>query len=250
MVRADPAAAPIHDTAPVERSRAWLTDVQVCPSILAADFGAFRAAVRELLDAGARTFHVDVMDGHFVPVITFGTGVVAAIADDVHAAGGALAVHMMVERPERFIDDYAKAGADALTVHVEATPHLHYWLERIRESGMAPGVTLNPGTPVAQLEMVAPLADNLLCMSVNPGWGGQAFIPESVERIAALRALAGPGAGVEVDGGVGAETIARCARAGANRFTAGSAIFAAPDPGAAYHDLVERVRAATAPVAT
>jgi ribulose-phosphate 3-epimerase len=231
----------------VQARHAWLTDVQVCPSILAADFGAFRAAVQELLDAGARTFHVDVMDGQFVPVITFGTGVVSAIADIVHDAGGALAVHMMVERPERFIADYAKAGADGYTVHVEATPHLHYWLERIREAGMAAGVTLNPGTPVALAEIAAGLADNLLCMSVNPGWGGQSFIPASLERLTALRSLARPGAGVEIDGGVGADTIADCARAGANRFTAGSAIFAAPDPAAAYHDLVERVRAAGAP---
>jgi ribulose-phosphate 3-epimerase len=224
-----------------------VTDVQVCPSILAADFGAFRAQVQALLDAGARTFHVDVMDGHFVPVITFGTGVVAAIADIVHDAGGALAVHMMVERPERFIDDYAKAGADGYTVHVEATPHLHYWLERIREAGMAPGVTLNPATPVALVEIAAGLADNLLCMSVNPGWGGQSFIPSSLGRLTALRGLAGAGTGVEVDGGVGPANIADCARAGANRFTAGSAIFSAPDPAAAYHDLVERVCAAGAP---
>ena len=227
--------------------RSWLTAVQVCPSILSADFGAFRASVRELLDAGARTFHVDVMDGHFVPVITFGAGVVAAIADEVHAAGGALAVHMMVERPERFIADFAKAGADSFTVHVEATPHLHYWLQAIREAGMAPGVTLNPGTPVAAIAEVAPHVDNLLCMSVNPGWGGQAFIPSSLERLAALRALAAAGTGVEIDGGVGPATARSCFEAGANRLTAGSAVFAAPDPAAAYHDLVERIRAAGQP---
>jgi ribulose-phosphate 3-epimerase len=115
---------------------------------------------------------------------------------------------------------------------------------------MAPGVTLNPGTPVGLLEVAARSADNLLCMSVNPGWGGQTFIPASIERIAVLREMARPGAGVEVDGGVGPDTIEACARAGANRFTAGSAIFGSADPAAAYHDLVERVRAATARVAT
>jgi ribulose-phosphate 3-epimerase len=221
----------------------WLTDLQVCPSILSADFGAFRASVRELLDAGARTFHVDVMDGAFVPVITFGHGVVQAIADDVHAAGGALSVHMMVERPERFIADFAAAGADGFTVHVEATPHVHYWLSKIREAGMAPGITLNPGTPVAAVTEVAHLCDTLLCMSVNPGWGGQAFIPASLGRIRALRELVADGAGVEIDGGVGPATIADCRRAGANRLVAGSAIFSTPDPAAAYHDLVQRATA-------
>ena len=226
--------------------RSWLTAVEVCPSILSADFGAFRSQVVDLLEAGARTFHVDVMDGQFVPVITFGPGVVASIADDVHARGGALAVHLMVERPERFIADFAAAGADGLTVHVEATGHLHHTLQSIGEAGMAAGVTLNPGTPVALLEEAARYADNLLCMSVNPGWGGQRFIPASLERLSALRRLCRAGAGVEIDGGVGPETIAQCVRAGANRLTAGSAIYAAPDPAAAYHDLVERVRAATA----
>ena len=229
--------------------RAWLTDVQVCPSILAADFGAFRSQVVELLDAGARTFHVDVMDGAFVPVITFGTHVVDAIAGVVHERGGHLAVHLMVERPERFVADYASAGADAYTVHVEAIGggHLHHALQEIREAGMAPGVTLNPATPVALLDEAARYADNLLCMSVNPGWGGQRFIPRSLDRLAALRRLAVPGAGVEIDGGVAADTIVGTYLAGANRLTAGSAIYGQPDPGAAYQALVAQVAAAGTP---
>lgn len=226
---------------------AWITDVQVCPSILAADFGAFRSQVRDLLDAGARTFHVDVMDGHFVPVITFGHQVVEAIADAVHERGGALAVHLMVERPERYVHDFARAGADAYTVHVETAPHLHRLLDQVREAGMVPGVTLNPATPIAAIEEAARYADNLLCMSVDPGWGGQAFIPASLDRLRALRALARPGAGVEIDGGVGRSTIVDCYRAGANRLTAGSAIYAAPEPGDAYLALLDAVRAAGEP---
>ena len=195
LVAPTPPGALRHDAPVPNADRAWVTDVQVCPSILAADFGAFRSQVRELLDAGARTFHVDVMDGHFVPVITFGHGVVEAIAGDVHERGGALAVHLMVERPERFVDDYARAGADSFTVHVEATVHLHRTLQLVREAGMVPGVTLNPATPVGLLVEAAREADNLLCMSVNPGWGGQSFIPASLERVRQLRALARPGAG-------------------------------------------------------
>ncbi len=227
----------------------WVTDVQVCPSILSADFGAFRSQVVELLDAGARTFHVDVMDGHFVPVITFGHHVVAALADVVHDRGGALAVHMMVTAPERFVDDFARAGADALTVHVEAVAggHLHHALASIEEAGMVPGVTLNPATPVAQLAEAARYARNLLLMSVNPGWGGQSFLRASLRRLGELRALAGPGAGVEVDGGIGPETVESVYRAGANRMTAGSAIYAASEPGEAYLALVEQVRAAGVP---
>ncbi len=226
---------------------AWVTEVAVCPSILSADFGAFRAQVRELLDAGARTFHVDVMDGQFVPVITFGAGVVASLADEVHARGGALAVHLMVDRPERFIDEFARAGADGYTVHVEACVHLHYALQAIREAGMVAGVTLNPGTPVALLEAAAEEADNLLCMSVNPGWGGQRFIPASLARVAALRRLVCDGAGVEIDGGIGPATAVDAYLAGANRLTAGSAVYGAPEPGAAYQALVAQLGAAGRP---
>ena len=230
--------------------RAWVTDVQVCPSILAADFGAFRSQVRELLDAGARTFHVDVMDGHFVPVITFGHGVVEAIAGDVHERGGALAVHLMVEQPERYVDDFAKAGADAYTVHVEATVHLHRTLQLVREAGMVPGVTLNPATPVGLLVEAAREADNLLCMSVNPGWGGQAFIPETLERLPRIRELAASqphGPVVEVDGGVNEDTIEDVYRAGANILVAGSAVFAADSPAERYRELAGIVAAAGEP---
>jgi ribulose-phosphate 3-epimerase len=231
------------------RDESWLTEFQVCPSILAADFGAFRAQVRELLDAGARTFHVDVMDGHFVPVITFGHEVVEAIAGDVHERGGALAVHMMVQEPERFAAEYAKAGADSFTIHIEATRDIHRALQIVEEAGMIPGVTLNPATPVAAVAEAARYARNLLCMSVSPGWGGQRFIGATADRLPQLRALAGAGVGVEVDGGVAADTIVGCLEAGANRFTAGSAIYRQPDPGAAYQALVAQLRAAGAPIA-
>jgi ribulose-phosphate 3-epimerase len=231
------------------RDESWLTEVQVCPSILAADFGAFRAQVVELMDAGARTFHVDVMDGHFVPVITFGHEVVEAIADEVHSRGGALAVHMMVQEPERLAADYAKAGADSFTIHIEATRDIHRALQIVEELGMVPGVTLNPATPVAAIAEAARYARNLLCMSVSPGWGGQAFIGATLERLPQIRALAGAGVGVEVDGGIGPDTIEGVYRAGANRLTAGSAIYRQPDPGQAYVDLVERVRAAGATIA-
>ena len=154
------------------------------PSILSADFGAFRSQVVELLDAGARAFHIDVMDGHFVPVITFGPRVVSSFADLVHERGGTLDVHLMIEEPERQLAEFAKAGADSCTVHVETCPHLHHTLGLIHELGMTAGATLNPATPTAALREAAREADVLLCMSVNPGWGGQKFIEASVERLA------------------------------------------------------------------
>ena len=208
------------------------------PSILSADFGAFRSQVTELLDAGARAFHVDVMDGHFVPVITFGPRVVSSFADLVHERGGTIDAHLMIEEPERQLAEFAKAGADSCTVHLETCPHLHHTLGTIHELGMTAGVTLNPSTPTAAVAEAALEADVLLCMSVNPGWGGQTFIESSIRRLGELKAMLRPGMGLEIDGGVGPATIERCRSAGANLMVAGSAIYDQPSPGEAWRALV------------
>jgi len=221
----------------------WLEETHVQPSILACDFGAFRSQTVDLLDAGARAFHVDVMDGHFVPVITFGPQVVGAIADEIHARGGTVDVHLMVERPEIHLAEFARAGADSCSVHIEACPHLHHVLGSIHDLGMTAGAVLNPATPTVALREAARYADLLLCMSVNPGWGGQAFIEATPERLRELGVMLRPGMGLQVDGGVGPATITRCREAGANLLVAGSAIFAQPDPGEAYRRLVDAVAA-------
>jgi ribulose-phosphate 3-epimerase len=218
----------------------------VLPSILASDFGAFRSQVVELLDAGARAFHVDVMDGHFVPVITFGPQVVSAVADVVHERGGILDVHLMIERPEQQLPEFRRAGADSCTVHVEATPHLHYTISLAHDLGMRAGVTLNPGTPVLAVTEAARYADHLLCMSVNPGWGGQRFIEASYDRLRELRALLRPGMGLEIDGGIGPDTIVHCHEAGANLLVAGTAVYGQSSPGDAYRALVDAVAAVAA----
>jgi ribulose-phosphate 3-epimerase len=222
--------------------------VEVAPSILSADFGRMREQVSEVLEAGARVVHVDVMDGHFVPVITFGPKMLADIADLIHEHGGLADVHLMIERPELHLSQFAEAGADSITVHVETCPHLHHTLQQIGELGCRAGVTLNPATPVDALTEAARYADVLLCMSVNPGWGGQAFIPATLERLPRMRELASAreGVAVEVDGGVHAATVADAHRAGANILVAGSAVFGASSPGAAYRELVELVSAAGA----
>ena len=207
------------------------------PSILSADFGAFRSQVVELLDAGARAFHVDVMDGHFVPVITFGPRVVSSFADLVHERGGTIDVHLMIEQPERQLSEFAQAGADSCTVHVETCPHLHYTLGLIHELGMTAGATLNPATPTAALREAAREADVLLCMSVNPGWGGQKFLEHSLSKLVRIRDLVGPDTAVEVDGGIDADTAAKCAAAGATVFVAGTAVFGAPDPAQAIQTI-------------
>jgi ribulose-phosphate 3-epimerase len=209
----------------------------VAPSILAADFARLGEQVGTVMGAGAKTIHVDIMDGHFVPPITMGPLVVDALAEQVHEAGGVIDVHLMIERPERQIAEFAKAGADNITVHVEATPHVHYALQAIHEAGCTAGLALCPATPVAAASELVGDLDLLLCMTVNPGWGGQAFLPASITKLERLRALLGPGPAIEVDGGIDVDTAGPCASAGATAFVAGTAVFGAPDPGSAFQQI-------------
>jgi ribulose-phosphate 3-epimerase len=214
----------------------------IAPSILAADFGRLTEQVETVLEAGAKVIHVDVMDGHFVPPITMGPLAVDAIKDAVHAAGAAIDVHLMIERPERQVAAFAEAGADSITVHYEATPHVHYALQAVRDAGCAAGLALNPGTPVDVVGDLTGEVDMVLCMTVNPGWGGQAFLERSLDRLQRLRALLGPDKGLEVDGGIDEQTAPRCAAAGATVFVAGTAVFGAPDPQAAVRAISAAIR--------
>jgi ribulose-phosphate 3-epimerase len=216
--------------------RELLGSVRVAPSILSADFGRLREQVGEVLGAGARVIHVDVMDGHFVPPITVGPLVVAGLVEQVRAAGAMLDVHLMIERPERQISEFIKAGADSLTFHAEATPHLAYVSNLIREGGACVGVAINPATPVGALAEISPALDLALCMTVNPGWGGQPFIAHSLGKISRLRSIIGDPPALD--------TAPRCRQAGANLFVAGSAIFDTKDPAGAYAAIATAVDAA------
>jgi ribulose-phosphate 3-epimerase len=219
-----------------------VNQIVIAPSILSADFARLREEIARCEAGGADWIHVDVMDGRFVPNLTFGAKVIETIRGLTTLP---IDVHLMVVEPERYFDDFAAAGATGLTIHPEVSPHLHRQLTRIRELGCAAGAAVNPSTPLCAVSEVAADLDLLLVMSVNPGFGGQQFIPSSVDKVRRARAMldeARSEAWLQVDGGISRETIADVWEAGANSFVAGNAVFSASDPGAEIEELRARCR--------
>lgn len=203
--------------------------IRIAPSILSANFACLGEDVRQAVQAGVEVIHVDVMDGHFVPNITIGPLVVEALKPLAKELGFILDVHLMIEKPELRIGDFVRAGADILTVHVETCPHIHRTIQQIHELGVKAGVTLNPGTPLSSLDEIIGYVDQVLIMSVNPGFGGQKYIPSSTQKIARLKEMLVQRdlthVEIEVDGGIATDTIGEVVRAGATLLVAGSAVF-------------------------
>ena len=206
-----------------------MSNNKIAPSILAADYANFASELKRIEETSAEYVHIDIMDGQFVPNITFGADVVASMRKHSKLV---FDCHLMVVNPERFVDAFAQAGADIMTIHAESTLHIHGALQKIKKAGMKAGVVINPGTPVSAIEPVLSLVDQVLIMTVNPGFGGQAFIPEmleKVQKVAKIRHEKGYDFDIEVDGGVDKKTIKACDQAGANVFVAGSYLFKASD---------------------
>jgi ribulose-phosphate 3-epimerase len=222
----------------------WAREVEVEPSIYAADLSRLGEQLGALAGAGARVFHFDVGDGHFIPEITIGPVLLASISPLVHAWGGVLDCHLMVERPARHFEAVAHAGGDSVTFHVEASEDPLDDIAQARSHGLAVGLAFNPETAVEEVLAAAHGADLVLCMSIHPGYSGQPFMPEATERIARLRAHLPPEVRVQVDGGINADTIGRARDAGADLLVAGSAIFWRDDPASAYRELVALVEEA------
>jgi ribulose-phosphate 3-epimerase len=221
--------------------RDWVRTVEVEPSIYAADFSQLGGQIEHLLDAGARVFHFDVGDGHFVEPVTIGPVVLESIAPMIHERGGVLDVHLMVDNPERHIPQVARAGGDSVTFHVEASADPTATIALAREHGLEVGVAFKPATPVADAAAAAEGADLALCMSIEPGYSGQEFMPEALERIEELRGLVPEHVLVQVDGGIGIENVRAANEAGAALLVAGSAIFAREDLPRAYRRLVHEL---------